>query len=71
VSTLRPTDPAISVPVKPVEASKLVPSKTRSRSWSVKPSFVPSFRVMRQHQQSVVAPVSRWSCNPADSTLMA
>ena len=60
MSTERPSVSLISLAVKPVAASKVVPSKERSRSWSVKPNLVPSLRVRRQHQASVVAPVSRW-----------
>ena len=34
------------------------------RSWSVKPKMTPSVRVIFQHQDRVVVPLSRWACSP-------
>ena len=41
------------------------------RSWSVKPKTTPSARSMRQHQASVVVPLSRCACRAADSVFIA
>ncbi len=59
LSTDSPRVEATSDAVNPVAAANVVPSKARSRSWSVNPITVASARVTRQHQASVVAPVSR------------